>query len=386
MQKSLDSLEDRARDIAAPLGYPADRRRLGPRACGQLRLPPATSPTPTSSPTRWDALDDAPGAGDALLVSLEPRTARAAGAELDADARRSAARRCRDDDDRSSTTRAGCSSSTPFRRARRDAARRPRSRRRGRRSLPPPALRSRSSAGDAELVPRAYADRTRRVGRPAGDGDFDVRFASRPAAYRGRAVFFQIDRAVDAAPNAASRRRGDARPFWRVAATSWASSCSSRPLLLARSNLRAGRGDRRGAARDRRLHDRRLDRRLDRRRGTTARLEIERRPVLRVPGARAAQRRHRSGPLHRARALRPAVLARHPDLVDARPRAASSSIRASAATCSSAWPSASAMALLGSRRYSIVPALLGEPPWTPRATEPAVPARRADRRRRRCCA
>ena len=83
----------------------------------------------------------------------------------------------------------------------------------------------------------------------------------------------------------------------------------------------------------------------------------------------------RLAPLHRARAVRAALLARHPDLVVTRALRPDRRPARRPGHCWSASRSASRLCsgLLAVHWSS--PMLLGEPPWTPRAHEPAVPPR-----------
>ena len=69
------------------------------------------------------------------------------------------------------------------------------------------------------------------------------------AAYRGQPVYFKITGPWTPPPLAAPASPATTRRFWQVAANILGTLLLAAILLLARSNLRAGRGDRRGAAR-----------------------------------------------------------------------------------------------------------------------------------------
>jgi hypothetical protein len=101
---------------------------------------------------------------------------------------------------------------------------------------------------DSSWVPTAYADE-----RAAWEGPFrtgsDIRVRVEAASYRGRPVFFKLVGPWTPQQQAADEDAVGPSRFWRIAAGAVVCLLFGTTLALARGNLRAGRGDRRGAAR-----------------------------------------------------------------------------------------------------------------------------------------
>jgi len=102
---------------------------------------------------------------------------------------------------------------------------------------------------EPEWLPRAYADARAAWEGPLREGN-DIRGRVEAASYRGRAVFFRLvvpGTPKDSGPQPTAANAGAS--FWKVAATALSVTLMCGSLVLARHNLRAGRGDRRGASR-----------------------------------------------------------------------------------------------------------------------------------------
>jgi hypothetical protein len=101
---------------------------------------------------------------------------------------------------------------------------------------------------ESSWVPTAYADE-----RTAWEGPFrvgsEIRVRVEAASYRGRPVFFKLVGPWTPHQDAADEDAGAPSRFWRIAAGAVVCLLFVITLALARGNLRAGRGDRRGAAR-----------------------------------------------------------------------------------------------------------------------------------------
>ena len=74
MQKSLDSLQDRARDIMVSLGYPTDRHRLVRADCRSTSTSSRTSRGTSNAPESLGRAQPAHVAGHAVLAPLQPAT------------------------------------------------------------------------------------------------------------------------------------------------------------------------------------------------------------------------------------------------------------------------------------------------------------------------
>ncbi len=97
-------------------------------------------------------------------------------------------------------------------------------------------------------LPRAYATERAAWEGPLRDGS-SMKVRVEAAAYRGQTVYFKITGPWSPAPVASQTSSPTPRRLWQVVANVMGSVLLLGTVLLARSNLRAGRGDRRGAAR-----------------------------------------------------------------------------------------------------------------------------------------
>jgi serine/threonine protein kinase len=97
-------------------------------------------------------------------------------------------------------------------------------------------------------LPRVYASQRAAWEGPLGEGH-PMKVRVEAAAHRGLPVYFKITGPWSPAPLSAQTSASTNRRFWQVTANVLGSVLLVAILLLARSNLRAGRGDRRGAAR-----------------------------------------------------------------------------------------------------------------------------------------
>ncbi len=97
-------------------------------------------------------------------------------------------------------------------------------------------------------LPRAYANQ-----RAAWEGllreGSSMKVRVEASAYRGQPVYFKITGPWSPPPVAAQTSSATSRGFWQLAANVLGSVLLLAVLVLARGNLRAGRGDRRGAGR-----------------------------------------------------------------------------------------------------------------------------------------
>ena len=101
---------------------------------------------------------------------------------------------------------------------------------------------------EPELVPRGYADERAAWEGPLRQGSA-IRVKAEAASYRGRAVFFRVTGPWTPTERAATSSSGRNPSVWRFAGTMVGLLLLAGSIALARSNLRAGRGDLRGAAR-----------------------------------------------------------------------------------------------------------------------------------------
>ena len=321
MQRSLDSLEDRARDLLSTLGYPADGSRLGPRprrsisTSSQPHLPhQASQPTAGTSSTSASRRSCSSGTASSPQPLVPFSTSRTA------DRLGSAADGARHDEGEldDGGLLVEFEAVPPFRE---DPISGSRSLRPGRRSSLPLDSTSTLPACRAADGCRARTPTERAAWQGPLPKAPDQTLRVEAAAHRGMPVFFRSSargrpiqpattsgapaRAILANPG---RRGRDARALRRAAAG-------------ARQPARRTRRPSRGRSRVRVHHDGAV-RRLDHQRAPLRLVADREQRAVRLHRVRTAQCGHDVDSLHRARALRAAVLSRHPHLVDAGPRRA----------------------------------------------------------------
>ena len=101
---------------------------------------------------------------------------------------------------------------------------------------------------EPELVPRAYADQRAAWEGPLREGS-PIRVKAEAASYQGRAVLFRVTGPWTPTERAATTSSGILPSVWRFSASMIGLLLLAGTIALARSNLRAGRGDLRGATR-----------------------------------------------------------------------------------------------------------------------------------------
>jgi serine/threonine-protein kinase len=249
MQRSLDSLDDRAREIGASLGYPAkptDTAR-GLRIDNEYLRFIANS---NRSANRWDDLASGPKGPMEFWQRSSPEMLVPLGATWAPGfydppmAIPGMTRTVLDDAGRLLEFEAvpprGDAPVDPGTAAKPD---------------PWPALfaaaglpMTQFQAVEPIWLPRAYASQRAAWEGPLGEGH-PMKVRVEAAAHRGQPIYFKITGPWSPPPVATQASSTAGGRFWQVTANVLGSVLLLAIVLLARSNLRAGRGDRRGAAR-----------------------------------------------------------------------------------------------------------------------------------------